>query len=528
MIRLLTLISLIAPLGAWATTFRNPLDATQCGWTGGCYVTAYFDLNRASGAIRDWACGTTTYDNHAGTDIGIGSWAGMDQGRDVLAAADGVVIGVHDGEFDRCTGSCTNSGNYVWVKHADGKVSLYYHLKKDSVTVALNQSVTCGQKLGQVGSSGNSTGPHLHFQVNAVQGDSNSYDDPFAGTSSACGGSISWWVSQGGYKSLPGHACEPRPMPDVQVASIGFSPATPREGDAVTFSAVVKNTGDAATGEIVGVGFFVGGSGVSFGTVPPMAAGTSATVTAQGTWRAEAGMHEVLAFVDDVNRFAEKNENDNKRTRSLTVQALADLIITEVTASPPEPESGEAVTFTALVENPRGPTGSGFDVVFQIGDVTVATATGAALAADGSAALTASLPWTALAGAHLVRATVDPEGAVQESSKTNNTLSLQLTVLEPDADGDGARADLDCDDGAASVHPGAAERCNGEDDDCDGLSDEELDCASPVVPPAADAPQEEKVIQADASGCGCATSPTAAQLPFLLLLAFALARRARG
>jgi hypothetical protein len=42
----------------------------------------------------------------------------------------------------------------------------------------------------------------------------------------------------------------------------------------------------------------------------------------------------------------------------------------------------------------------------------------------------------------------------------------------PDADGDGHRADTDCDDGDPDVYPGAPERCNGRDDDCDGQTDE--------------------------------------------------------
>ncbi|MFH1469803.1 MAG: MopE-related protein [Pseudomonadota bacterium] len=70
---------------------------------------------------------------------------------------------------------------------------------------------------------------------------------------------------------------------------------------------------------------------------------------------------------------------------------------------------------------------------------------------------------------------------------------------EEDADADGYPAGVDCDDGSATVHPGAEERCNGVDDDCDGAVDEE-DAVDPLTWYA----------DADADGWGDATSTTQA------------------
>ena len=164
------------------------------------YPTSYF---YHSG--QDYMCGNFTYYAHQGSDVGIGGFTEMDKGRDVVAAAGGTVMEAHDGEADRCTsGNCSPpNGNYVKLKHDDGKITYYLHLRKWSVAVSTGQRVLCGQKIGQVGSSGYSTGPHLHFQVWTPDYGT---DDPFAGP---CGGPLTYWVNQGAYMGLPGRTCDP-------------------------------------------------------------------------------------------------------------------------------------------------------------------------------------------------------------------------------------------------------------------------------------------------------------------------------
>lgn len=56
-------------------------------------------------------------------------------------------------------------GNYVVLQHGHGEYSLYAHLQPASLRVKLGDTVQEGQVIGRLGSSGNSTGPHLHFQV---------------------------------------------------------------------------------------------------------------------------------------------------------------------------------------------------------------------------------------------------------------------------------------------------------------------------------------------------------------------------
>ena len=112
-------------------------------------------------------------------------------GRDILAVADGVVVeAVTDGDesgdrlrqagesmdaFMRRTATEQNRllargpkatiGNYVVIRHEGGEHSQYAHLKQGSVRVRAGDAVKRGQVIGQLGQSGNSTEPHLHFQL---------------------------------------------------------------------------------------------------------------------------------------------------------------------------------------------------------------------------------------------------------------------------------------------------------------------------------------------------------------------------
>jgi len=57
------------------------------------------------------------------------------------------------------------AGNFIMLAHANGEFSFYAHLITDSLEVKRGDKVKQGQVLGRVGNSGNSTGPHLHFQI---------------------------------------------------------------------------------------------------------------------------------------------------------------------------------------------------------------------------------------------------------------------------------------------------------------------------------------------------------------------------
>src|SRR5206468_10008931 len=65
--------------------------------------------------------------------------------------------------FQTCCIGCLNTSNHVNVQDPDGTVATYWHL--DQATVRVGDHVNAGDNLGFSGTSGCSSGPHLHFQV---------------------------------------------------------------------------------------------------------------------------------------------------------------------------------------------------------------------------------------------------------------------------------------------------------------------------------------------------------------------------
>ncbi|MGW6420693.1 M23 family metallopeptidase [Streptomyces sp. NPDC055055] len=116
-------------------------STSSSGWVtpvaGGGFSTPY----RAAGSM--WSSGY-----HTGVDFIASS------GTTVRAVGAGTVVSA---------GWSGAYGNEVVIQHADGNYSQYAHLS--SLSVSAGQSVSGGQQIGLSGSTGNSTGPHLHFEI---------------------------------------------------------------------------------------------------------------------------------------------------------------------------------------------------------------------------------------------------------------------------------------------------------------------------------------------------------------------------
>jgi len=196
----------LTPPDPRSVSFGWPLREAEGYWGPGYHgVSNFVDHDAAfPNALQDYTCGTRTYDlpngyNHSGTDYFTWPFAWYLMDHDlvkVVAIADGTIVLRHDGAFDRnCSFSGTGQWNAVYVAHADGSVAWYGHLKKDSVTPkGVGEAVQAGEYLGVIGSSGFSTGPHLHLEIRAADGTTR---DPYEGECNPTGASL--WAEQRPY-----------------------------------------------------------------------------------------------------------------------------------------------------------------------------------------------------------------------------------------------------------------------------------------------------------------------------------------
>ncbi|MBI3502476.1 MAG: T9SS type A sorting domain-containing protein [Bacteroidetes bacterium] len=184
------------------TTFIWPLKTANglndCSYY---YIGNYLDQDTTSPGIKDWNCGSVTYDGHKGTDICTYPYPfyKMDNNQvEIIAAAPGTIINRVDGNFDKNCNWNNPNANYITIQHADGSVAMYWHMKMNSLTAkTIGQTVVAGEYLGVVGSSGSSSAPHLHFEV--LSGITlNTLNDSYSGPCNTLNGN-SWWAVQKPY-----------------------------------------------------------------------------------------------------------------------------------------------------------------------------------------------------------------------------------------------------------------------------------------------------------------------------------------
>ncbi|WP_189226579.1 discoidin domain-containing protein [Saccharothrix coeruleofusca] len=229
------------------------------------------------------------------------------------------------------------------------------------------------------------------------------------------------------------------PNPDLTVTGTAFTPASPVETDAVTLSATVRNAGTTASAA-TDVTFFLGTTSVGTAPVGALAAGASATVTANIGARS-AGSYEYTAKVDETKKVIEQDEANNSRPHPdalvVTPVPSSDLVASPVSWTPQNPADGQSTSFSVAIRN-QGTTasaGGAHGITLTVLDATtgaaVRTLTGTHTGAIAAGSTTAPVDlgsWPATNGKYTVRTAIAADANEIPAKRANNTTDQPLFV----------------------------------------------------------------------------------------------------
>lgn len=507
---ILALLAFLAGSPAMASHYNLPLLDCDLGTYSKCFISAYYDVS--NGSKKDWNCQSKTYSKHKGTDFtGVSI-----RGRSVVAAADGVVLATNDGcandqntsTGDTCGGSY---GNYVKLRHdGPGHIAFYAHMMFGSIAVAKGQSVKCGDLLGKVASSGNSTGAHLHFDIRpAASSSSNDRFDPFAGS---CGNSSSQWKVQNGWAQLPSDdQCAPLPLDDAMLTAETIPDGTTFEpGARFTKSWTFENTGNTTWSAGQGYAFSsIGGTAMAAAMTVDLASAESIAPGASRTFSVEMTAPEAAGTYTHNWRMTKNGVQfgGGAYARIAVAEKNDARLIAETMPDGSALVAGERFTKTWTVENSGNTTWdprTGHRLALVRGEA-MGAATPALLREGESIApgaqrtfsvemVAPAMPGTYQATWQMEQLGIGPFGDV---------LAVEIAVHEPgDAEADDA--------GALSSEPDA-----GALDDTNGTAG---------LPETGTGTVESAFLT---SGCGCQQAPSADPCVLLLLALFMGALRSR-
>jgi murein DD-endopeptidase MepM/ murein hydrolase activator NlpD len=95
------------------------------------------------------------------------------QAVDIANPSNPPIVAAQSGTVVTAGWNAGGYGNYVVIDHGNGYKTLYAHMLNNSIVVKVGQKVNQGQKIGTMGSTGRSTGTHLHFEVRSPNGNIN-------------------------------------------------------------------------------------------------------------------------------------------------------------------------------------------------------------------------------------------------------------------------------------------------------------------------------------------------------------------
>lgn len=164
-----------APLAAGTTANSVAAQATAQGKAAEAAAKKASDAKKkaedkkkaAKKNAASWKSPVKKYTLSASYGTGGARWAAKHSGQDFAVPVGTTVTAVHKGTVVKAgpngAGDGPAYGNAVVIKHSNGKYSQYAHLS--TVNVKVGETVKTGEKIALSGNTGNSSGPHLHFEI---------------------------------------------------------------------------------------------------------------------------------------------------------------------------------------------------------------------------------------------------------------------------------------------------------------------------------------------------------------------------
>ncbi|MFH9299233.1 M23 family metallopeptidase [Streptomyces sp. NPDC017520] len=164
-----------APLAAGTTANSVAAQATAQGKAAEAAAKKVSDAKKkaedkkkaAKKNAASWKTPVKKYTLSASYGTGGARWASKHSGQDFAVPIGTTVTAVHKGTVVKAgpngAGDGPAYGNAVVIKHSNGKYSQYAHLSQ--VNVKVGETVKTGEKIALSGNTGNSSGPHLHFEI---------------------------------------------------------------------------------------------------------------------------------------------------------------------------------------------------------------------------------------------------------------------------------------------------------------------------------------------------------------------------
>ncbi len=221
------------------------------------------------------------------------------------------------------------------------------------------------------------------------------------------------------------------PVPNLTITSFTYTPEDPVTDEEITFSVTVTNVGDATAGASEVSILLEGETDPETLAVPSIDAGDEHTVTRTGQF-STPGAFEATAVADAGDAVEESDETDNDKQMTVTVTQAPqpNLLISDFSITPLQPDNESNITFSATVANNGQATAAASQISIKLGgEASPVTFDVPSLAAGEDHTVTRDSLFSVV-GDYLATAVADAGDGVEESNENDNREQITVTVVQ--------------------------------------------------------------------------------------------------